>query len=387
MSIYKRGKSYWYEFEFKGQRIQKSTRQSNYKAAVAMESAHKTAMAKGDMGILERKRPPTLREFAQRFMDYISVRCAAKARTVLFYAFKMKRLLEYEPLAQARLDGIDEALIEQYVQHRRQQVSPATVNRHLATLRRALRLAQEWRLIDRVPRIRLLPGERVREFVLRPEQERLYLGAAPEPLQDAAVLILDTGLRVGEATSLEWPDLRLEPVNGAKYGYLHVRDGKSKNARRNICLTARVRAMLERRKQGTSSPWVFPGKEAGQPFQTTSLNHQHQKVRAALNRLAQERGLPPFPEDFVIHSLRHTMLTRLGEAGADAFTIMRIAGHSSVVVSQRYIHPTPEAIERAFERLEIMLNGREPAGLPEPQNGLPVPTNSPTLAEAMSVTH
>jgi integrase len=35
------------------------------------------------------------------------------------------------------------------------------------------------------------------------------------------------------------------------------------------------------------------------------------------------------PADFVIHSLRRTMLTRLGEAGADASTMMRIAGHSS----------------------------------------------------------
>jgi hypothetical protein len=31
---------------------------------------------------------------------------------------------------------------------------------------------------------------------------------------------------------------------------------------------------------------------------------------------------------------------------------MRIAGHSSVTVSQRYVHPFPEGMERAFERLE-----------------------------------
>jgi len=53
-----------------------------------------------------------------------------------------------------------------------------------------------------------------------------------------------------------------------------------------------------------------------------------------------------------VHSLRHTMLTRLGESGAGAFDIMRIAGHSSVTVSQRYVHPTPERMERAFERLQ-----------------------------------
>lgn len=68
----------------------------------------------------------------------------------------------------------------------------------------------------------------------------------------------------------------------------------------------------------------------------------YEDVREALKR----------PGEFVIHSLRHTMLTRLGEDGADAFTIMRIAGHSSVTVSQRYVHPTPEGMERAFERLE-----------------------------------
>jgi site-specific recombinase XerD len=47
----------------------------------------------------------------------------------------------------------------------------------------------------------------------------------------------------------------------------------------------------------------------------------------------------------------------MGEAGADAFTIMRLAGHSTVVVSQRYVHPSPEALERAFELLENLNQG------------------------------
>jgi hypothetical protein len=48
------------------------------------------------------------------------------------------------------------------------------------------------------------------------------------------------------------------------------------------------------------------------------------------------------------------MLTRLGESGVDAFTIMRIAGHSSITVSRRYIHPSAEAVERTFERLQSL---------------------------------
>jgi len=48
---------------------------------------------------------------------------------------------------------------------------------------------------------------------------------------------------------------------------------------------------------------------------------------------------------------------------AGAFTILRAMGHSSVVVSQKYIHPTPEAMERAFERLNAA-NEKAIASLP-----------------------
>jgi site-specific recombinase XerD len=45
-------------------------------------------------------------------------------------------------------------------------------------------------------------------------------------------------------------------------------------------------------------------------------------------------------------SLRHTFLARLGEAGVDVFTIMRIAGHSNDHSLQKYVHPSSEAMER-----------------------------------------
>src|SRR6266850_2819461 len=89
----------------------------------------------------------------------------------------------------------------------------------------------------------------------------------------------------------------------------------------------------------TSSEYVFAN-YAGKPYPVTSLDHLHKKVRGDLH----------LPKDCVIHSFRHTFLTRFSEAGADAFTIKKVAGHSSVTISERYIHPTPEGQERAFER-------------------------------------
>jgi integrase len=66
------------------------------------------------------------------------------------------------------------------------------------------------------------------------------------------------------------------------------------------------------------------------------------------------------PMDFVLHSLRHTFGTRLGESGSNAFTIMRLMGPSTVTVSQRYMHPSPEAVELAFERMTMLNLHRVP---------------------------
>jgi integrase len=376
MAIFKRGRTYWFHFWWKGTHVQRSTRQGNPRVARQLEAARKTALAKGEVGIEEKQPAPTLKDFSQRFVDYVQTRNAEKPRTVAFYAQQMARLLDFDPLASARLDAIDEGLIERFVQWRSQQasraganrsckrksaakprkaISAATVNRSLATLRKLLRLTHEWRLISRVPRVRLLPGERNREFILTHALERLYLQTAPQPLRDFALLDVDTGLRLGEALALEWPDLHLHPASGAHFGYLHVRDGKSRFARRNVPLTGRVRAMLEGRKAGSNSPWVFC-EDGSHPMLNSSLDHLHREVRKTLK----------MPPEFVLHSLRHTYGTRLGEAGADAFAIMRLMGHSSVTVSQRYVHPTPEALERAVERLQAM-NARATKGLRKSQ--------------------
>lgn len=54
---------------------------------------------------------------------------------------------------------------------------------------------------------------------------------------------------------------------------------------------------------------------------------------------------------FVLYSLRHTFLTCLGESGCDAWTLARIAGHSNVSMSSRYVHPSENAVLDAMSRL------------------------------------
>jgi len=162
-------------------------------------------------------------------------------------------------------------MVEQFAQARRQEVGPATTNRGLAVLRRMLRLAQEWRVVDRIPRIRLLRGERKREFVLSREQERIYLEFCPPTLRDVAMLMLDTGLGPAEALSLRRADI--------KDDYLQVREGKSRSRARSVNLTARVVAMLDMRRQDSTSAFLFGG-ESKKPLLPSSLAHLHARCAA-----------------------------------------------------------------------------------------------------------
>jgi integrase len=308
-----------------------------------MEAAHKTALAKGEVGIRDRKPVPTLRQFAQQFLDNAGAgrKQEPKASTLGFYADALNQMLKFEPLASARMDDNLPEVAKRFI--RTTHVSPGRKNAYLRTLRRAAHVALELGLARSVPRFPLEQGEREREFVLSPDQESAYLTAAPQPLKDAATLMLGTGLCVGETCVLAWRDVYLEPVNGARFGYLHVRDGKTRNRRRNVLLNSAVHAMLAARRAQAETPWVFTDSETGQSqLSKSTVQHQHVTLRRNLR----------LPEGFVLHSLRHTFLTRLGASGADAFSIKRIAGHSSVTISEKYIHPTPESLERAFERLE-----------------------------------
>ena len=68
------------------------------------------------------------------------------------------------------------------------------------------------------------------------------------------------------------------------------------------------------------------------------------KLRDSNSKLSKVRP-------FVLYTLRHTFLTRLGASGCDVWTLARIAGHSSIGISARYVHPFEDAVLTAMSRL------------------------------------
>lgn len=134
-----------------------------------MEAAHRTALAKGEVGIREKKLVPTLSQFATAdFMPWVEATFAAKPKTWQWYRNGVRRLLEYPDLAQCKLGEISGEHVAAYVARRQSAgLQVSSVNRELQVLRRILLVAVEWGRVERVAKVRMLPGERHREFVIK----------------------------------------------------------------------------------------------------------------------------------------------------------------------------------------------------------------------------
>jgi integrase len=317
-----------------------------------MESAHRTSLAKGEVGIREKKPVPTLAEFVKgRFEPWAESVFASKHKTWLWYRNGMRRLLGFAPVADRRLNELTGESVASYVAHRRAaRLEVSSINRELQVLRRVLHLAVEWGAIDAAPKIRMISGEKHRERVVTLEEEAKYLAAASEPLASVVAILADTGMRPDECFRLRWESITW--VNG-RYGTLLVTHGKTAAARRVLPMTPRVRAILESHWESTGKPtdgWVWVAPTLSGHVESSSLKKQHAKAfELVATEAAKNNGKPVRP--FVLYSLRHTFLTRLGESGCDAWTLARVAGHSSIDISTRYVHPSEDAVLAAVERL------------------------------------
>ncbi len=138
MAVYKQSKSkyWWYKFVWNGDLIRESSKQTNKRVAEQMEAAHRTALAKGEVGIRERKTIPTLAEFAERdFLAFVRSTFAAKVKTQKYYEYGVKSLLAFEKLASARLDCITSEAIATFAAARKSSgLEISSINRELQAL-------------------------------------------------------------------------------------------------------------------------------------------------------------------------------------------------------------------------------------------------------------
>jgi site-specific recombinase XerD len=67
-------------------------------------------------------------------------------------------------------------------------------------------------------------------------------------------------------------------------------------------------------------------------------------------RVVRAAGLDP--DEVVRHTLRHTAITHLVQAGVDLPTVKRISGHKTLIMVERYAHQNGAHIQAAMDALE-----------------------------------
>ena len=103
--------------------------------------------------------------------------------------------------------------------------------------------------------------------------------------------------------------------------------------------------------QSSQEGWVWPAATRSGHAEPSTLKKQHAKTFKTLSEHAKKNNEKPL-RPFVLYSLRHTFLTRLGESGCNVWTLARIAGHSSIAMSGRYVHPGDDAVLSALAQLQ-----------------------------------
>jgi integrase len=348
MSVYLRNDMYHYRFMHRGRVIRRSTKQRNYKVACQMEAAHVTALSQGDAGLGEKAKLPTLAHFLEHRVKPWSAK--RKASTATWYASAFAPLESFKPLGNLTLDAITSEHVDAYTAERQSKgKAVGTINRELRVLRRCLRLAVAWRLLDKAPEVSMAGAEKRRERVVLNEEFKTYLGFASPLLTDVAILLNETGLRPDEAHRLEWLDINFSA------GRILVRHGKTPAARRQLPMTATVRQVLTDRWLSAGKPdtgFVFPAPTKSHHVEHFTLKKQH---RAAL------KGSKVRP--FVLYSLRHTFATRIAPH-VDAFTLCKVMGWASLSIAMTYVHAQDDRVLAAFSQ-SSEIGGHEIGHTPE----------------------
>lgn len=195
------------------------------------------------------------------------------------------------------------------------------------------------------------PERRETEPVATIEQVAYIADHVPERVRLAILLAAWAAPRLGELIALQRGDidttgdvywLSITRQVQARGEGLYETDPKSEAGIRTVPIPAALNRDVKehlREIPRAKTSLLFPRREGGWMHPNTLRGHFNRAV-VAWNREYRSDRL----DDFTFHGLRHTALTRIGQAHATLEELKRYAGHSSAEVVSRYQHATRDRL-------------------------------------------
>lgn len=240
--------------------------------------------------------------------------------------------------ASLTLKDIDTYREKRKIEPSRRGKTPAvsSVNREVSLLRHVLNHAAKCGDLDRNPLlgVKMLNEDNVRDVAIGESEFETLYGCAEAPLKPILLMAFDTGMRKREILDLRWEQVNLK----AGTVRLAARDTKSKQPR-VIILTGRVREVLEKLPRSISG-YVFVNPDTDKPWnQIVKVFHRARKS-AGLTKLW-------------FHDLRRSFITNARRRGVAESVVMRMSGHRTRSVFERYNVVSEEDLREAARVIEI----------------------------------
>ncbi|HML53139.1 MAG TPA: tyrosine-type recombinase/integrase [Solidesulfovibrio magneticus] len=182
-------------------------------------------------------------------------------------------------------------------------------------------------------------------FLTHDEANQLlrHLSERSPKLHDMALLSLHCGLRAGEIFSLTWGDVDIER------DLLALKDTKS-GRNRVAYMTTSVRKMLIDKQLGPHGSLVFPGRGGVKRSWVSNA------FERAVNELGFNNGVIDSRQKVVFHTLRHTYASWLVEQGIDLYSVKELMGHSTLSMTERYSHLSPQKMRDTIKLFEANID-------------------------------
>jgi integrase len=344
MGLYKRGRVWWMSFICKGKHYRKPCETEDRKLAQRICDKVKGEVAEGRWFEKLPGEDKTFREMMEKYLE----EHVPKLRSQRSFRGYAENLISH--LGVYTLTEITPKVVNEYKEKRRRDgLKPASINRELATMKKAFNLAiREWEWVkdNPVSMVSMEEENNKRDRWLTPEEEVGLLDVCPAWLKELVTFALNTGMRLGEILSLEWKDVDLFRKT--------VTVSKSKNKEpRTIPINETVFEMLKNKAKVKSIKTnLLFYTDAHTRFNITTVDHAFQKA-------LKKAGI----ENFRFHDLRHTFATRLIQSGKDLYKVQRLLGHKSPAMTQRYAHHYPESLRDAVEVLDKLVTNQSQLGL------------------------
>jgi integrase len=342
--LFKRGQVWWISYCHHGQELRESTKSTNQRDAEKLLRHRLQEIGADKLG---------LQAFIGPSQDKLTVK-ALLDELENDYTIRNK----YTPSTKSHLERAKNAFghhratkltashIDQFIKEQLEEgAAPATINRSTQLLSQAYKLAIKRREINNAPYVRRLPEANARQGFFESDEIEPVIKHLPDYLKDAVRFAYLSGWRRGEIFTLRWTDV------DQKARVIRLRGEESKNGQgRTLALEGELHAIIQRRYAAR----IVTKKDEPPIISTLVFHHDSNPIvdiKKAWTKACEKAQVGKK----LFHDLRRTAIRNMVRAGVPESIAMKISGHKTRAVFDRYNIVDEKDIREAVKKTQEFL--------------------------------